>query len=98
MAELLADERVKERGAEGVKAAFQTFDRCRRERTQWLVQSSRRTGNLYEWRAEGAGDDIQKIAEECQERGDKLWKAQISDMVEEAKKELGNVLSGGCSV
>lgn len=95
MAELLADERVRGRGREGVEAAFVAFDRCRREFTQWLVQSSRRTGDLYDWRAEGVGENIEHIAKECRERNGILWNGQISEMVEEAKKELGKVLGAG---
>lgn len=92
MAELLVDPRVTEHGDKGIEAAFKTFSDVRLERTQWLVQSSRRSGDLYEWRAEGVGNDIKKIEEECKESNLKLWNAQVKDMIEEAKKALGNVL------
>ncbi|KAK8202207.1 hypothetical protein M8818_005734 [Zalaria obscura] len=95
MAELLADERVAKAGKRGIEAAFQTFSDVRKERSQWLVQSSRRSGDLYEWRAEGVGKDFGKIEQECRERDDKLWNAQVGDMVEEAKEQLGKVLSTG---
>lgn len=93
MAELLASlkgQRVSLK--DGIVPAFQAFDRSRRERTQWLVQSSRRTGNLYEWRAEGVGEDLDKISAELRERTVKLWNSEIQDLVDEANVDLARVL------
>jgi salicylate hydroxylase len=49
MATILADPKVTgEKGT--IEKAFQTFSEERRVRTQWLVQHSRRQGDLYEYR------------------------------------------------
>lgn len=82
LAELLAAPAAK--GTGGLKAACEAFDAVRRERTQWLVASSRRTGELYEWQAQGVGRDMGKIAEEAHERFEKIWQGQISVMTKEA--------------
>ncbi|KAM5383377.1 hypothetical protein ACJZ2D_002070 [Fusarium nematophilum] len=66
MAELLADEAVQSQG--DLETVFAAFDASRRERGQWLVQSSRRIGDCYEWRAEGVGRDVKKIENEINER------------------------------
>ncbi|KAK1818242.1 hypothetical protein LTR12_007394 [Friedmanniomyces endolithicus] len=92
MAELLAMPGVAQAGIRGLEAAFRVFSECRRERTQWLVQSSRRTGDLYEWRAEGVGRDVGKIYEECKERDERIWDSQIEELVVEAKESLAAIL------
>lgn len=92
MAELLADERVGQNGHKGLEAAFKAFTGQRFERTQWLVQSSRRSGDLYEWRAEGVGSDIKKIEDEVRWRCNEIWKGQVEQFVKEAKLLLGKYL------
>lgn len=90
MCELLADTRVKETGR--LEAAFRAFSDSRIERANWLIQSSRRTGNLYDWMAEGVGKDVKKIEKECRERDEKIWNADMGEMVEDAKRALGKAL------
>jgi len=92
---------------EALEKAFATFEHCRKERTQWLVRSSRMVGDLYEWRGvvEGPdsrtgervefGRDIEKIAEEVRWRCDKIWDADVGKMVEEAREELETRLKCG---
>lgn len=92
MAELLADPRVAENGNKGLAAAFKAYSDQRMERTQDLVQSSRRSGDLYEWRAEGVGRDVKKIENECRERCDKIWNGQVTEYIQEAKELLGKAL------
>lgn len=92
MAELLADPLVAQAGDRGFAAAFHAYDQSRRERTQWLVQSSRRSGDLYEWRAEGVGKDLGKIEDECRASNDRIWNGQIDLMIKEAKSVLATSL------
>ncbi|KAL4788383.1 hypothetical protein BJX76DRAFT_345001 [Aspergillus varians] len=47
-----------------LEAVLAVFDASRRERTQWLVQSSRFISDCYEWRADEVGRDFAKIEEE----------------------------------
>lgn len=76
----------------GLRAVFRAFDLCRRPRTQWLVASSRRTGELYEWQAEGVGADIEMIAAEVHERFEKIWQGDIKQMTAEAMDKYNELL------
>lgn len=91
LAELLATSAAKTPA--GLRAVFQTFDQCRRPRTQWLVASSRRTGELYEWQAQGVGADVAKIAAETHERFEKIWQGDIKQMIAEAQATLQKLLA-----
>jgi salicylate hydroxylase len=91
LATLLEDERVQSyRDLEAVLAAY---DISRRERSQWLVQSSRFIGNSYEWSAEGVGDDFKKIEEAINYRNGIIANADIAKMCQEARDQLGKRLS-----
>ncbi|KAI1623077.1 salicylate hydroxylase [Exophiala viscosa] len=91
LAELLADERVQK--PQDLEAVFATFNAERKERGQWLVQSSRYMGDCYEWRAEGIGRDFAKIEAEIKERGAIISEVDVPKMCEKAKEELGKRLS-----
>ncbi|MCJ1408397.1 hypothetical protein MMC19_002472 [Ptychographa xylographoides] len=67
-----------------LEATFASFEAARKERTQWLVQSSRLNGDLYEWRADGYGKDLQKIHKELKESNEKIWKVDVRAMGREA--------------
>jgi salicylate hydroxylase len=69
-------------------AAFTAYDMSRRERAQWLIQGSRRNGDLVEWRTEDVGRDFNKIENEIKERCKTLWYADVNRMVGDAKEEL----------
>lgn len=86
MAELLADENVQ--GRSQLEAVFATFDKVRRERSHWLVQSSRFIGDCYEWRAEGVGRDFKKIEHEINERVSKIGDVDVAEFVATARKDL----------
>lgn len=94
LAELLAAAAIKLKDDSNVgknqllEAAFATFEAARKERAQWLVQSSRFTGDLYEWRAEGCGSNIEKIQEEVIARNEKIWNYDLKKAVEEALADL----------
>ncbi|KAH7233330.1 hypothetical protein BKA59DRAFT_427890, partial [Fusarium tricinctum] len=86
MAELLADQRVQ--SPSDVEAAFAAFDASRRERTQWLVESSRFVGDAYEWRAKGVGKDIPRIEQEINERIAVISNLEIAKSCEMARELL----------
>ncbi|OJK02263.1 hypothetical protein ASPACDRAFT_1854241 [Aspergillus aculeatus ATCC 16872] len=91
LATLLQDERVRTHA--DLAAVFAAFDASRRERSQWLVRSSRFIGDCYEWRAEGVGRDFQKIEEEINRRNGVIANVDVAKMVEEARQELGRQLA-----
>jgi salicylate hydroxylase len=92
LSELLADERVTM--PEDLEAVFATFDACRREVTQALVQSSRRCGDLYEWQATDVGKDVKKIESELRERDERIWDADIRKVCIGAKVDMAKRLQG----
>lgn len=92
LAELLIDPRIAENGSKGIEAAFEAYTKQRLERTQWLVQSSRRSGELYDWRSE-LGSDSDKIEAECKWRNEKIWNGQVKEYIVEAKELLGKTLA-----
>jgi salicylate hydroxylase len=91
MAELLADDNVRSQG--DLDTVFATFDAQRRARGQWLVQSSRRIGDCYEWRAKGIERDFKKIEAEINERNGIIANIDFRKMCEEAKEDLRGRLS-----
>lgn len=87
---LLEDERV--HTPRDLEAALATFDAVRRERTQWLVQSSRFIGDAYEWRAPGVGGDFGGIEGEIKRRNGIIAEVNVEGMCGEAREELGRRL------
>lgn len=90
LADLLADTRV--RGVQDLEAVLATFDAVRRERSQWLVDSSRFTGDLYEWRAPGIGRDLNAINAEINRRNAAIADFDIQASCLEARDVLGGKL------
>ncbi|KAH8693298.1 hypothetical protein BGW36DRAFT_302536 [Talaromyces proteolyticus] len=68
-------------------AALQAFSTVRIERSQWLVQSSREIGDIYEWRYPDTGEDSAKCKAEFEWRTKKIWDFDVDAMVAESKKE-----------
>lgn len=91
LAHLIADPQVTE--SRHLEVAFAIYDEHRRERTQWLVSSSRRAGDLYEWLAADVGPDVDRIAHELNERLCHVWDFDLNDALREATKELHRRLS-----
>lgn len=87
---LLTDERV--HSLKSLRAALAAYDSCRRERSQWLVQSSRFMGDCFELRAPGVGNVLKKIEAETTQRIGIVSNVDIQKMCEEAKEVLGKTL------
>ncbi|VUC32117.1 unnamed protein product [Clonostachys rosea] len=71
-----------------LELAFAVFDECRRERGQWLVESSRFIGDCYEWRAEGVGNDFAKIENEINRRNSIIADVDVAVMCQQARDTL----------
>lgn len=89
LASLLADDKVQT--STDIEAAFATFDTSRRKRSQWVVQKSRRGGDLYELPTE-VENDVQKMAQELREILAVIWDFSIEDAIGEALDDLRNCL------
>lgn len=64
------------------------YDTHRRERTQWLVRSSRRAGNLYGFLTKDIGWDVEATEKELAERLSHIWNYNLNDSLREATKDL----------
>lgn len=91
LASLLADPQVKD--TSHLEPAFAVYDAHRRERTQWLVRSSRRAGNLYEFLTKDVGRDVAATEKELAERLSHVWNYDMDEAVREATKDLHRRLS-----
>lgn len=90
MASLLASEHIQ--SAADLDAVFATFNAHRKERGQWLVQSSRWIGDCYEWRAQGIGNDFAKIEREINERNGIIANVDVQQWCKEAVEDLRKTL------
>lgn len=93
LAELLGELVRRGEGAASLPAAFAAFDASRRARDQWLVASSRRAADLYEWRA--LGRDFAGIAEEMRARQTYIWNIDLDAGIAAAKVDLARRLALG---
>ncbi|KAF5599518.1 salicylate 1-monooxygenase [Fusarium pseudoanthophilum] len=85
LASILSHDRVQV-GAD-IEAAFSAFDKCRRQRCQWVVQKSRRAGQLFERQTE-VGSDFGRIFEELNETLPTIWDYDIGEAIKTASIEL----------
>lgn len=79
--------------ASSIPVALQAFSAVRIERSQWLVQSSRDMGDIYEWRYPDTGDDSTKCKDEFERRAKKIWDFDVDAMVIESKAEYEKLLA-----
>lgn len=79
--------------AEVLESVLKVFDSSRRERTQWLVSSSRASADLYEWMDEACGKDPRKIKEELLWRNHKIWNVDIEDMTAASNRKLEGIIA-----
>ncbi|KAE8356276.1 hypothetical protein BDV28DRAFT_154751 [Aspergillus coremiiformis] len=91
----IVSERVKtsRRRALAVQAAFAAFSVVRRERSQWVVKSSREACEIYEWNDPHCGSDMDKAYEEIKRRSQKIWHFDIDGMLRELELEYGRYLA-----
>ncbi|KAI1842509.1 hypothetical protein JX265_012679 [Neoarthrinium moseri] len=83
-----------------VEVAFGVFDKIRRPRTQWLVNSSRRACDLYhqqEWADPSRRVKAETCFEEMRDRSYKIWHFDVDDMVRQTQAEYNRRLLD-CSV
>lgn len=91
LASILDDSYVKT--SNDLQSAFAAYDACRRERDQWLVQSSKRAGNVYEWRVPDIGRDFKKIEEDVRNRQALVWDYDIEGAITRARDDMRSRLS-----
>ncbi|KAI1561503.1 MFS-1 multi-domain protein [Pyrenophora tritici-repentis] len=75
-----------------IRSALQVYNNIRYERTQWLVQSSRMIGDVYEFMHPECGQDHQKIAHEIYTRSHKIWDYEVDAMAQDALHQFGSAV------
>jgi salicylate hydroxylase len=69
-----------------VSLAFDVFNAVRKERSQWLVNSSRGICEVYEWADPLTGDDPERCLKEIEWRSHKIWYFDYEGMLVEASE------------
>ena len=78
--------------AEIIHVALAAYDAVRRERAQWLVESSRRIGEIYQWRDVEVGRDNNKCRHEAEWRAHAIWDYDVDAMIRETREEYSQRL------
>ncbi|KNG83910.1 hypothetical protein ANOM_008141 [Aspergillus nomiae NRRL 13137] len=76
--------------ATALRTAFETYDKIRRTRTQWLVNSSRRVCDLFqqpEWANPAKRVKTESCFEEVKDRSFKIWHFDSAAMVDDTIRE-----------
>ena len=81
-------------GAASIPAALQAFSAVRLERSQWLVQSSREMGVIFQWRDPSVGNDGERFRVEAELRTSKIWDFDVDSMVGQIKLEFEQRAAG----
>jgi salicylate hydroxylase len=92
MATILSDPAVT--GAPGtIEAAFAAYNAERKSRTQWLVNHSRRQGDLYEWNLKDIGNDFSRIEQEITAANYYIETMDVHELCEKATRKLHEKLA-----
>jgi salicylate hydroxylase len=71
-----------------IQDALTVYNQARYERAQWLVQSSRIVGNMYEWQDPDVGNDPEKFVSDFAARCHRIWDFDVGVMVSDALSKL----------
>lgn len=71
-----------------IHAALEAYNAVHIERAQWLVDSSRFVGEMYQWQDKTVGHDASKLAEEIEWRSRKIWEYDVEGMIRQADREF----------
>lgn len=72
---------------EAFSAAFGAY-KVRRERSQWLIQSSREMSEMYEMTYPDTGQDMEKCLKEIERRSHNIWYFDYELMLKETRDEV----------
>lgn len=82
---------------EALRAAFSAYDEVRRERSQWLVKSSREVSEIYEMTYLDTGRDMEKCLKEIECRSHKIWYFDYELMLKETRDGVKARLGTGAT-
>lgn len=75
-----------------LKASFESYDTVRRGRSQWLVASSRRQGQLVKGEVPGIGRDRARFVEDTKERVENIFRFDGKKAVVQALEDLDAII------
>ncbi|KAK3290939.1 uncharacterized protein B0H64DRAFT_451521 [Chaetomium fimeti] len=74
---------------DGLHEVFAAFDESRGERDQWLVHSSRRAAELYQWRLPDTGKEhFEAMRRDVETRQAVCWGIDLEKVIQEARVDL----------
>ncbi|WYZ43616.1 hypothetical protein EsH8_VII_000052 [Colletotrichum jinshuiense] len=73
-------------------AAFKSYDSVRRGRSRWVVENSRRQGEVFKWLNHEVGRDHERFIKDTQDRMDKIVLYEWRGMILQAKREFDRYL------
>jgi salicylate hydroxylase len=79
--------------AAAIRAAFTAYSDIRKERTQWVAESSRVIGELLEWRYPATLRDWEKCRSELTWRSHRIWRFDQEAMLCDVKVDFERLLS-----
>ncbi|KAM7201797.1 salicylate hydroxylase [Naviculisporaceae sp. PSN 640] len=94
LSSLLADVAIRAASRTGkdelIKAALKAYNDVRYERTQWVVQKTRDTVDLFQWRDKNVAADGEKFGSEVTKTFHQVWEYDVEGMVKEALAKVEN--------
>ena len=81
-----------------VCAALQVYNKVRYERSQWIMDTSRVIGEIYEFQNPECGTDHAKIAREIHDRSHKIWDYDVDAMVTDTLSQFGTSMKEATSL
>jgi 2-polyprenyl-6-methoxyphenol hydroxylase-like FAD-dependent oxidoreductase len=75
-----------------VQVALQVYNNVRYDRSQWIMDTSRAIGEIYEFRNQDCLSDHEKIAREIHDRSHKIWDYDINVMVDDSLDQFGRAM------
>lgn len=80
-------------GVSEISEGLKIYSQARYERSQWLVQSSRRVAQLFTRERTGQSGDQETISREIEDRSNLLWNYDVDLMVNDALEKLASKLA-----
>jgi 2-polyprenyl-6-methoxyphenol hydroxylase-like FAD-dependent oxidoreductase len=82
----------KSRFPAAVRVALQVYNNVRYDRSQWIMNTSRVIGEIYEFQNPECLSNQEKIAQEIHDRSHKIWDYDIDAMVDDSLDQFGRAM------
>ncbi|XPS95368.1 hypothetical protein M3J09_004659 [Ascochyta lentis] len=75
-----------------VRGALRVYNNMRYDRSQWIMDTSRVIGEIYEFQHPECGSNHEKIAQEIQNRSHRIWDYDVDAMVHDSLDQFGGAM------